>query len=478
MINGRKTNWIEGKCGFRQGCPLSPYLFILYSQVVSDALNSRKGNVGISISPKAPRVSHLLYADDILIFSEGKTKVIKELKSFINNYCLWSSQKVNNFKSMILFGKYTNHRIKKKISTLLKCMVVKELNYLGVKMTLRRVVSSDFSKLMEVVANRLNIWGQKFISLEGKVVLIKSAFLSLPMFLTSISLIPLSILKDFDKMCRCFLWKKKDGNAGIHYASSDSLCKTKEEGGRDLFSSVSRAGPLRAKLAWNFCMKPVTLLNQILRAKYGDDVQTTPMKRDCSPTWKIITMGAYYLRNIVRWDVSNGNSINWMFDNWILDKCIARWPTFVNCLESNEFKLNSFILEGKWNTDQFQLIFGEQLVKLITQNTIQVDRGYDLIELNSKFSRKSIAALAFQAFTEHNGRSAIWNWMKKLKLRPKVELFWWRLCNDSIPSNDFLFRRKLSSLSGCPRGCEEDENGGHIAGNCAKLHVVISILNS
>ncbi|KAI0493895.1 hypothetical protein KFK09_024022 [Dendrobium nobile] len=100
------------------------------------------------------------------------------------------------------------------------------------------------------------------------------------------------------------------------------------------------------------------------------------------------------------------------------------------------------------------------------------------MELKSKFSGKSIAALAFQALTDHNGVIAIWNWMKKLKLRPNVELFWWRLYNDAIPSNDFLFIRRLSIFSGCPRGCEEDENGCHIAGKCGKLRDVISILNS
>ncbi|XP_020702481.1 uncharacterized protein LOC110114070 [Dendrobium catenatum] len=67
--------------------------------------------------------------------------------------------------------------------------------------------------------------------------------------------------------------------------------------------------------------------------------------------------------------------------------------------------------------------------------------------------------------------------MKKLKLRPKIELFRWSLYNDGLPSNDFLVRRKLSNLSGCPRGCMEDENEWHIAGNCSKLHEVIFLLN-
>ncbi|XP_020704050.1 uncharacterized protein LOC110115218 [Dendrobium catenatum] len=301
-INGKKSYWIYGKTGFRQGCPLSPYLFILCSQILSDALNGRKGDIGISISPKAPRVSHLLYADDILIFSE-------------------------------------------------------------------------------------------------------------------------CILNEFDKMCRSFLWKKNNGNTGIHYTSWKTLCKTKEEGGRGLFSAVSRIDPLRAKLAWNFCTKPSTMLNQILRAKYGDDV--------C----------------------------------WIMDRSLARWPTFVNCSENSELKLSYFIANWKWNSDLIQNTFGEHLRDLILQVPIQDGKGFDSIELNSKFLGKSIAALVFHSASHKNDDGSIWSWMKKLKLRPKIELFRCRLYNDGLPSNDFLVRRKLSNFSGCPRGCMDDENEWHIAEN-------------
>ncbi|PKA63653.1 integrator complex subunit 11 [Apostasia shenzhenica] len=39
MINGQKSTWIEASCGFRQGCPLSPYLFILCSELLSLLIN-------------------------------------------------------------------------------------------------------------------------------------------------------------------------------------------------------------------------------------------------------------------------------------------------------------------------------------------------------------------------------------------------------------------------------------------------------
>ncbi|PKU82614.1 Putative ribonuclease H protein [Dendrobium catenatum] len=115
-------------------------------------------------------------------------------------------------------------------------------------------------------------------------------------------------------MCRGFIWSKNNDKAGIHYASWELLCRPKIEGGRGMFSASLRVGPLCAKFAWNFLTKLNSLLNLILKAKYGDDVWSGTVKQCCSPTWKIITMGAVFLKKVVRWEVSNGNSIKWLQD--------------------------------------------------------------------------------------------------------------------------------------------------------------------
>ncbi|XP_020677236.1 uncharacterized protein LOC110095870 [Dendrobium catenatum] len=376
-----------------------------------------RNGLGISISHLAPRVSHLLYADDILIFSEAKLKEVKELKKIISSYYAWTGHKVNTTKSMILFGKNTMRSIQEKVVKQLNFTVVNELNYLDVKMILRRMKASDFQVLLEAAASKLNTWGKKNISLEGKLVLTKSAFLSLPMFLSTMSLVPLSILKEFDKMCRGFLWSKNYGKTGLHYASWDLLCRPKNEGGRGLFLAVMKVGPLCAKFAWNFYSKPNTLLNLILRAKYGGDFWSGTVKKGCSSTWKIITMGAIFLKNIVRWE----------YPMW---------------------------------------------------NSYQNDRISDTIELKGKFTGKSITTLAYEDVMVHIEETAEWNWMKKLKLKPKIDLFGWRLCIDAIPSNYFLVKRKLNNFSGCPRGCDEDEDNKHLVGKCSKLRKLKNVVQS
>ena len=62
--------------GLRQGDPLSPFLFILGSEILSRLL-LREENLGalhgIKIARMSPSISHLLFANDVMIFSEANT---------------------------------------------------------------------------------------------------------------------------------------------------------------------------------------------------------------------------------------------------------------------------------------------------------------------------------------------------------------------------------------------------------------------
>ncbi|KAF7810428.1 reverse transcriptase [Senna tora] len=72
-INGELTDWIIPQASLRQGDPLSPYLFVLCANVLSNYLmqaQTSKSIKGIKIARNAPTINHLMYADDILMFLE------------------------------------------------------------------------------------------------------------------------------------------------------------------------------------------------------------------------------------------------------------------------------------------------------------------------------------------------------------------------------------------------------------------------
>ena len=76
-LNGQPCGRIVPSRGLRQGDPLSPYLFLLCAEGLSALLHkasSRNDLKGVAASTRGPRISHLFFADDNLIFCKASEK--------------------------------------------------------------------------------------------------------------------------------------------------------------------------------------------------------------------------------------------------------------------------------------------------------------------------------------------------------------------------------------------------------------------
>ena len=76
-VNGSLTEQIIASPGLRQGDPLSPYLFLLCAEGFSGLINAaeERGSIqGVTICAGAPSITHLLFADDLLVAASPETK--------------------------------------------------------------------------------------------------------------------------------------------------------------------------------------------------------------------------------------------------------------------------------------------------------------------------------------------------------------------------------------------------------------------
>lgn len=73
MVNGDLCGNFKGTQGLRQGDPLAPALFVIATEIFGNILNSKVdvGLVGLHPKGKNPRISHLAFADDVMIFLMG-----------------------------------------------------------------------------------------------------------------------------------------------------------------------------------------------------------------------------------------------------------------------------------------------------------------------------------------------------------------------------------------------------------------------
>lgn len=85
-INGGLMGYFEGQKGLRQGDPLSPCLFVIVMEVLSQMLNVAASRKFFDFHPKCKRIglSHLVFADDLLIFTKGNLSSVLGVKKVLD----------------------------------------------------------------------------------------------------------------------------------------------------------------------------------------------------------------------------------------------------------------------------------------------------------------------------------------------------------------------------------------------------------
>lgn len=90
--------------GLRQGAPLSPYLFVLcmevLGQVISREIQESRWLL-VSIAPSCPKISHIQFADDLLLCEEVSFSQAQKMQHVLTSFCGISGQRVNRHKSRI-----------------------------------------------------------------------------------------------------------------------------------------------------------------------------------------------------------------------------------------------------------------------------------------------------------------------------------------------------------------------------------------
>ena len=72
-VNGELEGFFPSSRGLRQGCSLSPYLYVIVSNVLSKLINRAvsAGTIGYHPACRELNLTHLSFADDIVVFTDG-----------------------------------------------------------------------------------------------------------------------------------------------------------------------------------------------------------------------------------------------------------------------------------------------------------------------------------------------------------------------------------------------------------------------
>lgn len=186
--------------GIKQGDPLSPYLFFLYSEGLSSLFQNacREGYIhGVQVGHLAPPINHLLFAGS-LIFANASMEEAIHLKQCLLLYEAAAGQKVNFQKSPISFGPGVNEATMVSIIDLLGVISVPfHERYLG----LPTITGRDKRQMFKIINDRLDFhlsgWQGKLLSKAGKMVLVKAVAQAIPTYTMVVFRLPKGIYNTF-----------------------------------------------------------------------------------------------------------------------------------------------------------------------------------------------------------------------------------------------------------------------------------------
>jgi hypothetical protein len=208
ILNGSPFGKFFPERGLRQGDPLSHFLFILGTEVISRLLFREEalGNIrGLKISRNAPAIHHFFFADDLLIFGKATPKEAKSIQTCLEKYCLWFGQSINPEKSSIIFSKNTNPSTSAMILDFLPYSPdpTKSI-YLGLPILFGNSKRAAFQFISDSVYSKMEDWRAKTLSQADRLMLIKSVAASIPSYAMSTFLLPKSICSQLDRSFKNF----------------------------------------------------------------------------------------------------------------------------------------------------------------------------------------------------------------------------------------------------------------------------------
>lgn len=234
MWNGEKTDSFTPISGIRQGDPLSPYLFVIcmekLSHIIADQVEANYWKP-MRAGRNGPQISHLLFADDLLLFAEASIEQAYCVMHCLDMFCQASGKKLNNQKTQIFFSKNVDN-LRDDILHHTGFSHVNSLGkYLGANISSRRANRGHFNHIIQKIQTRLSGWKQQCLSLADRVTLSKFVLSSIPYYHMQYAKIPKSIYNEIEKIQRGFIWGDAEQGRKAHLVGWDMCYQEKVYGG-------------------------------------------------------------------------------------------------------------------------------------------------------------------------------------------------------------------------------------------------------
>ncbi|CAM8979776.1 unnamed protein product [Rhodiola kirilowii] len=472
LINGSPTEEFHMERGLRQGDPLSPFLFLLAAEGLSRIINKAAGEGligGVDWARNGENLTHLQFADDTVLLCRAEIKEVRNLKMILEAFEGCSGLEINYEKSQC-FGIGLKEEEVQRFAEELNCPVGRmPMKYLGMQVGVNPAKLSTWEPIIQRFRDKLASWRRASLSMAGRVVLIKSALCSLPLYYASMYKLPITVAREMERIQRQFLWGGTESRRKVHYVKWDVVTRPRKFGGLGIQGLVEKNMILLTKWWWKLVTGEGGLWRRMIMNKYdiagAHDQSLVSIRRNrLSNSWKNIlnivqgnSEVAEAFREGVKLKLGRGNDILFWDDVWAGAKALkCQYPKLYLLTEQSQAKVGEMgcWVDGVWH---WQLTFRRTLYQWEEEQRRELIEGLCHLKLKSQEDDRVVWAFTpdgrfttnslMRAAVTLRAKKKKWDHMP-LKLwsgiaPPKVEMLVWRTYLDSLPTKMTLCRRRV-----------------------------------
>ncbi|KAJ1149807.1 hypothetical protein NDU88_002612 [Pleurodeles waltl] len=205
LVNGWKTDPFPVLSGVRQGCPLSPVLFICVIELLAERRQNR-GIRGVIVPGSSGKgeVKCSLYMDDASVFCADGCS-IKELEKTCIKFVKASGAKINSAKSeTLLFCHWTPTR-----DPLPFPIKQDFLKILGVWFGRKSAAEKSWEERLAKTKQKLGLWSLRKLTIEGKFLVLLNETLPVLQYVAQVWPVQPRTPKAITRMIFYFIWNSK-----------------------------------------------------------------------------------------------------------------------------------------------------------------------------------------------------------------------------------------------------------------------------
>ena len=454
LINGSPAGFFKSSRGLRQGDPLFPSLFILAADYLSrtlDRLILGNKKMRYCTARHTMGISHLAYADDIIIFTQARRASLRKLKGCLRHYMEVSGQKINEGMSCFFIDKKHEGWAAGITSVGGFQQGILPCTYLGVPIFRGRKKTNLFLFIREKISQKIMCWSHRHLSFGGRLTLVKSILEAIPVHIFQVLEPTKGALRMLEQVLARYFWGSCNTTNKTHWIKWKDICRPTSEGGLGLRCMADIVEAYSYKLWWRF-REQNSLWAQFMYKKYWSISSSLNIYRSSrfSPIWRRMFKAGIKCQSLIKWMLGEGK-ISFWDDIWVKDQPISAFcsragtPPFV--------RVKDFWASSGWKKEDISVFLDEwgvprevsEEIMDIPFNVEARDLGRWALTPHGNFSVSSAWELVRNRGEEREVFEFIWD----RGIGPTISVFLWRLLANRIPVDEKIQWRGVSIASRC-----------------------------